>query len=230
MTVRAWCGALAGIVMLGAVQAPAQAHPHVWIDADYTFDLGPGQVLRTVDVEWRFDELYSQATARIIDMDLDQEVSPAELRELIDEAMKNLEEWSYYLDLRQRQGEREVRLKTGKATGGRATLEDGILVFRFTVPVFSPVSLDGASLTVRGYDPTLYIGVEPAEDRPVRFAPEQPGCRSFVGASPEPPSRSLLGGGMLVPDQQVPDDIEPGAEGIGFAFARVITLTCKAAG
>lgn len=222
-----WAGrAGAALMVLTGASAPALAHPHVWIDARYELKAGADRLVRAVAVEWAFDEVYSQASLDIIDTDQDQTLSPAELDELIDGAIRRLKEWSYYLDLRQARDGTERRIAVGTVTERRATLESGRLVFRFTIPLATPVSLEGAPLRLRGYDPTLFIGVDPVDGRPLTLSPPQPDCRTETSLPQEPPSRPLMGGPVLVPDKDVPADIAPGTEGIGFAFARVLTISC----
>lgn len=226
---RVWrSGVSTGAVLLLAVAgaAPAAAHPHVWIDARYDLKVGTDRLVRAVAVEWTFDEVYSQASQEIIDTNQDHTVSPEELDELIDGAIRRLKDWHYYLDLRQDSGGKERRIGVGTVTDRKATLEKGQIVFRFTVPLATPVALEGGRLRLRGYDPTLFIGVDPVERHPLTLSPPQPGCLAETGLPQEPPSRPLMGGPTLVPDKNVPKDIKPGTEGIGFAFARVITLTC----
>lgn len=228
MMVRQWAWGLALAAGVWGAQ-PAQAHPHVWIDARYQMQVGPDRTVRAVAVEWTFDEIYSQASVDIIDTNQDHTLSPDELQELIDGAITRLKEWHYYLDLRQGSG-RDRRVAVGVVTERRATMEKDRLVFRFTVPLVRPVPLTDGPLLLRGYDPTLFIGVDPADGRALTLSPPQPDCRVDTSLPQEPPSRPLMGGPTLVPDKNVPKDIKPGTEGIGFAFARVMTLTCGTEG
>lgn len=202
------CAAAATVLM----PAAAAAHPHVWIDAGATLRLTSDGRVAAVEVVWTFDDLYSEAT--VIDT---PGRTPEDLRPLIDEAVVNLEEWRYFLDLR----DGGTQVPYGRVETYDAVWRDGLLTYRFVVPLAEPLDPAEADLSFRLYDPTFYIDIAIPEGASVSLAPARPGCS--VARRPAAAKPDLT---ILAQDYQSPD-VEPGSEGIGGAFAETWTVTCR---
>src|SRR5690606_30211067 len=89
-------GAAGLALLLGAgLAAPAQAHPHVWIDAraEVLFDGGAVVGIRH---HWQFDEYFSAWAIQGMDADGDGVLTASELQPLANENIVGLDYYSYY--------------------------------------------------------------------------------------------------------------------------------------
>lgn len=195
---------------------PASAHPHVWIDARLTVDFAPGDRVRALKVTWRLDELYSQTAVAGLDVDGDG-YEEAELRPLVEDAMRHLDEWFYFTDVRAD----EKRVKTAPVTNYRAFMDGDRLTYVFTLPLAQPVKPGGPlGLRIRLFDPSLFIGVELEKQDPVTLAGASKACVQGIVPAPGFEETLLLGEGAFT------QEVEPGTEGPGGRFAETVTITC----
>lgn len=211
-----FAGSLALFASLTFAGSPAQAHPHVWIDATVGIAVTTEAKARSVTVTWMFDEMYSTVAVFGLDTDGDGVTSSAELEPLIGESMVSLQEWGYFLDVRQD----DARLKTGKAVDAVASLEDGRLVYRYTVPLAAPADLTAAPLVVRAFDPSFYIDISFPEDASVALGEAPAACGAWI-TEPPPMQETMLGEAALLNT-----DFAPGSEGLGGQYAQKVTVTC----
>ncbi len=211
-----FAGSLALLASLTFAGGSAQAHPHVWIDATVGIAVTAGAEARSVAVTWMFDEMYSTVAVFGLDTDGDGVTSSAELELLIGESMVSLQEWNYFLDVRQD----GARLKTGKAVDAVASLEDGRLVYRYTVPLAAPADLNAAPLVVRAFDPSFYIDVSFPEDASVALGAAPAACSARI-TEPPPMQETMLGEAALLDN-----DFAPGSEGLGGQYAQKVTVAC----
>lgn len=213
-----WRLLVAALLGMGALwrAAPALAHPHVWIDVRLTVAYDPDGRVTSLGMQWRLDELYSQASIAGLDGNGDGLYAPSELHPLIDEAMQALEEWFYFLDV-QANGQ---RLRTKPARDYRAFLDKGHLVYAFTLPLDAPVRPDPDGLRLRVFDPSLYIGLKLTDETPVVFAEAPAACTSRI--IPAPGFAETL----LLNETTFSQEVQPGTDGLGGRFAETVILTC----
>lgn len=206
--------ATASALLALAPWAPAEAHPHVWIDAALRLDFAADGTVRSVGVTWTFDEMYSEVSVQGLDRDGDGAYAAAELAPMVEEAMGSLEEWLYFLDVRQ-EGR---RLSTGRATDASAEFRDGRLTYRFTVPLNTAAA---APLEIKAYDPSFYIDVGLADAGAVTLRGAPAGCAVSVSDPPPMEEMMLMGEAALLNTE-----VEPGSEGLGGRFAQTMSVTC----
>lgn len=199
---------------------PAQAHPHVWIDAALRLDVAPDGRMRAVAVTWTFDELYSQVSVEGLDADGDGTYSGEELAPMIAEAMTALEEWRYFLSLRQ--GGR--RLAISRAVDAGASFANGRLSYTFTVPLAEPVSLPAGPVLLRAFDPSFYIDIGLPEAAAVRLDDAPTGCAATITDPAPMEEMMLMSEAAALAAAPAPDDAD---DGLGGRFAQTVTLTCE---
>jgi ABC-type uncharacterized transport system substrate-binding protein len=174
MRTSALMAAAACALIWGVPAGPAAAHPHVWITDATTF-VFEGRRLVGLRHHWTFDEFFGSFVIEQHDLDGDDLFSPAETTALRQGAFDNLAEFGYFTHLRI-DGEawplREVE-------GFAARIEDGVLVYEFTLPLPEPVDPAAAALAVGVYDPEYYVEVLLDENDPVRFAGLPSGACTF---------------------------------------------------
>lgn len=213
-----------GCIALCGMVVPALAHPHVWIDAQVQPKFSASGLLTDLRVIWRMDELYSQTSVHGYDKNGDEHYSADELHPLITQAMDALQEWFYFTDIRQ--GGKRVAVK--KPTVFQARMEGDRLVYDFTLPLVSSVSLTHDPLRVRLFDPSYYIEIDLAKKTPVLLDDMPKGCRSAILPARGLQETSLLSMGMGLSEQTYTSvESKPGTEGFGGPFAQTVKLSCE---
>jgi ABC-type uncharacterized transport system substrate-binding protein len=154
--------------------APAAAHPHVWI-TDVTTFVFEGRQLVGVRHRWTFDELFGSFVIEEHDVDGDGRFDPAETATLRQSAFDNLEEFDYFTHLRIDGDPWQLR----EIESFAASIEDGVLVYEFTLPLPEPVDPAAVALAVGVYDPEYYVEVLLDEHDPVRFTGLPSGACTF---------------------------------------------------
>jgi ABC-type uncharacterized transport system substrate-binding protein len=155
----------AALALASAVWAgPAAAHPHVWIDAVATFLFEERQLVG-LRHRWAFDEFFGSFVVEEHDTDGDGALDPAEIEAIRDAAFSNLREFGYFTHVRidgKALPLHEVRDFT-------ARLDNGVLVYEFTMPLPEPIDPGAERFTVGIYDAEYYVEVLLDQDDPVRF-------------------------------------------------------------
>ncbi len=216
MTSHRLSAPLLALCALLAEGGEAAAHPHVWIDAHLSLTLDAEERLTRLQVRWTMDELYSQVAVDGLDTNGDGLYAPDELSPLIADAMVNLKEWFYFTDIRA-DGE---RLPTREATDYEAHMDGDRLVYRFTLPLEHPLRPGPDGVTIRLFDPSLYIGVELLKKRPVSLDQPSESCQYRV--LPAPGMEEAL----MMSESLFAQEVEPGTDGPGGRFAERVVLTC----
>ena len=165
--------ALAPLLLVDEI-APAAAHPHVWITAVTTFVLEDRQLV-ALRHRWTFDEFFGSFVIEERDLDGDGRFDPAETAALRQGAFDNLEEFDYFTHLRIDGHAWPLRAIEAFA----ARIEDGVLVYEFTLALPQPVDPAAADLALGVYDSEYYVEVLLDEHDPVRFAGLPSGACTF---------------------------------------------------
>jgi ABC-type uncharacterized transport system substrate-binding protein len=166
--------ALVPLLLLVGEVAPAAAHPHVWITDVTTFVFEDRQLV-ALRHRWTFDEFFASFVIEEHDLDGDGRFDPAETAALRQAAFDNLEAFDYFTHLRI-DGE-PWPLRAIEAFGAR--IEDGVLVYEFTLSLPRPVDPEAVDLAVGVYDSEYYVEVLLDEHDPVRFAGLPSGACTF---------------------------------------------------
>ncbi|WPZ35746.1 DUF1007 family protein [Thalassobaculum sp. OXR-137] len=193
----------------------AEAHPHVWIDVRTTVVTDEAGRVAAVEQEWLFDPIYSAYVTGGAD--------PASakgrkaLADLMDESMRNLREYDYFMRVRAD----GARLALADVAGGYTSQMSGDrLIYRFTVPLKQPVDPRGHDLDIAVFDPTYYIEMLHLEGDVVAFkGPNATGCGARI-VQPAPDMDAIALAQSLDKDATADDTL-------GAQFAETVIVTCK---
>ncbi|WP_420346711.1 DUF1007 family protein [Pelagibius sp.] len=198
------------------VSQPAQAHPHVWIESKTRILFDADQRVRALEIEWRFDEFYSVFAVEGLDVNGDGRFDEPELQPLAEVNVTSLRDYRYftYVSVDGRDAE------YGKVVDFGSTFEDGLLSLRFVLPLAQPVDPRLENVGFTSYDPSFYISIDAAKDRPVTFA----------GPAPERCDlRMERGGGTESLNIAETDIFDSAGLSIAAQFATHVTLDCPPA-
>lgn len=168
----------------------ATAHPHVFIEVQPTLVFAKGRIVG-VQVDWRFDELFSAAVVRDFDADRDHRFSAAELERLKVGAFDNLQSFGYFTHFLW-DGRMEVPNTVQDFT---AFVEQDRLVYRFVVRPPRFVDPRRVSYGLLFFDETYYVDLRLVEGKPVAITGAV-GCSTEVDKNPDLPDY----GGMFLPE------------------------------
>ncbi len=216
--------ALAPVATLGAGTHAAQAHPHVWIDADAGLSVVEGK-LSALSITWTFDEFYSAYSVEDMDGDGDGKPDQPAMDAMIDQAMGDLEPWRYFTDLRLD----GLKVAFGPPEAVSATFEGGRMAYAFTLPVADPIPLDRSEgITLRLYDPSFYIDVGLSDTTEGGTGPgafwktDAPAGCTLSEENPEGFRETTIADTLAIAEE-----VQPGEEGLGAAYAQTIRIHCS---
>jgi ABC-type uncharacterized transport system substrate-binding protein len=204
-----------------AFATPALTHPHAWIEtrSDVVFD-DQGRIA-AINVEWDFDQWYSEMAVEGLDENGDGFYSAGELRPLARENLIALKDYDYFV--KARAGAEAV--KYGDVSQYGMIYSNGILKMHFTLPLAQPVDPFAAEFVYRIYDPSFYIAIDFAENNPLALLGNPPDpCRielrpAPTGAEIEATRDMLAEKGQ---DWQPPEE-----DDFGSMFAQPVAVVCK---
>ncbi|CDM23684.1 hypothetical protein BN940_06076 [Castellaniella defragrans 65Phen] len=204
----------AACLCLALRPAPAQAHPHAWIDVRSTVVLSPGGAFTAIREQWLFDELYSAA---VMDgMAGDSPSGKASAQDFAAMAIENLGPYDYFTKISA--GGHAVRL--GQATEFTGAMQGGKLLLSFTAPLAEPVDPAARPVSYAIYDPSYFIRM--------MHRPEQPpaiegaagrACRLRV-VPPDPSPEDVARAYALDRGAQAEEDL-------GDLFAERVHIQCE---
>lgn len=187
---RALAGAFAVLSLCGS-EPPADAHPHVWIEAEVVVPLTEGKV-HAIEVRWRFDDAFGAVAIADFDGDGDGRLNAAEAATLAANSLESLRDFGYFthlaLDGEDVDTDRVERLEVREAAG--------ILRYTLIVPLPRPVDPTVTAISFALYDPSYYTEVSLGQIDPVRLVGGWPtGCRPEASEDP----RHAIYFGMVYP-------------------------------
>ena len=204
-----------------AVATPALAHPHAAIEtrSDVVFD-DQGRIA-AINIEWDFDENYSEMAVEGLDTNGDGFHSAGELRPLARENLIALKDYDYFV--KARAGAEAVAY--GEVTEYGSIYSNGVLKMHFTIPLARPLDPFAAEFVYRIYDPSFYIAID--------FALESP--LALLGNAPEPCSIELRPAPTGTEVESTRDMLSekdqnwqpPEEEDFGSMFAQPVAVVCK---
>lgn len=159
-----WLASAAALLLSGGRPAPVGAHPHVWIDAVVTFVFEDRQLV-ALRHHWTFDEFFGSFVIEEHDVDGDGTFDAAEVSAIRDSAFSNLREFDYFTHVRIDGDE----LPLHEVSAFTARLEDGVLVYEFTMPLPAPLDPGESAFAASVYDVEYYVEVLLDQYDPVRF-------------------------------------------------------------
>jgi len=190
--------ALAGLGLAGGLAAPAQAHPHVWIDNTATFVFAQGKIA-TIRLRWEFDEIFSASLISQFDKNKDKKLDAAEIKELEKGAFSNLANYGYFTYVTVD----DKPVPTVRVTGFTARIEKDKLVYEFAVPLDQPVDPLAQAFSFAVYDLEYFVELDMGgrERDGARYEGNAGlACKATVG---ENPSKRIYSGQVAPPEMRL---------------------------
>lgn len=154
------------LVLWAFMPMGAQAHPHVFIDARFAYVMKEGKVTG-IRSYWIFDPIFSMELIRSFDADKNGAFDPAEGKKMADTVLENLK-YYHYLTFLRLGGE---TLPATRPTEFAATLQKDRVGFSLLTPLPKPIDPAKDDISVYSYDPSYYIEVNVAKEKPAFFEP-----------------------------------------------------------
>ncbi|MGC9313834.1 MAG: DUF1007 family protein [Sediminispirochaetaceae bacterium] len=144
--------------------APVNAHPHMFIDTEVTFEFDRDS-LKGFWVQWYFDVIFTASIRLDYDYDKDGRFNDGEVRDIEQNAFRNLRNFHYFTSVIREDGMVEVE----EVRGFDAWLENDQLVYRFFVPYRIPLTAETTRLSLIIFDETFFCDILYREDSPVHI-------------------------------------------------------------
>ena len=198
------------------------AHPHVWIDMQSSVVFTDDGLIKGVDVEWTFDDAYTQMALDGLDVDGDGLYSQDELAPLTKENIESLKDYEYFTVMRAN-GEQQ---KIGEVTDAGQIWSNNKLTLHFQVPLERPIDPKKEEFMLKVYDPEFFIDLEyPADDAVDVTGKIPPSCKLVV--KPVPTDAELDQTRTMLSTKGT--DWKPETdEDFGAMFAQAVSIACKA--
>ncbi len=158
---------LAGfLVLLGfiATVSDGWSHPHVWIDTVATFVFDRGKVV-AVRLEWTFDDFFSDFLLSKYDTNKDRRFDEKEVKQIQEQAFSSLKDLNYFTHIYIA----NKKLALREVSDFSADYHQGKAVYRFTIPLPSPVDPMTVPVDLSVYDESFYVDVRFDQAEPIRF-------------------------------------------------------------
>ncbi|MGF1659820.1 MAG: DUF1007 family protein [Rubrimonas sp.] len=196
----------------------AQAHPHVFIDAEAGFVFDAEGRLASVEIVWRYDAFSSLFLLEDMGLDPDGDGALTEAERAALAADQTDWPETFAGDSYLRIGGEAAALSP--ARDGSAALEDGRVVVRFRRDLAEPAPAQGLQARLELYDPSYFFAYaltgEPAlRDAPAACAAQ---ARRF---DPDAAASELLASLATLGREETPED-----PNVGAAFADAALLRC----
>lgn len=159
-------------VALALAATTARAHPHIWIDAGAELRFADGRLV-AIEQRWVFDEVFSDFIRQEHDRDGDGRFDAEETEAVRREAFESLAELGWLTHLRI--GEEHVALPEAQAF--TVAVEEGLVVYRFSLPLPEPADPSGGPVVLSLYDETYYIDILLVAEQAVRLTGAPEACR-----------------------------------------------------
>jgi ABC-type uncharacterized transport system substrate-binding protein len=217
MVVRICAIALACV----ALSAPALSHPHAWIEtrSDVVFD-DDGRIT-AINVEWVFDQWYSELAVEGLDTNNDGYYSAGELHPLARENLIALKDYGYFVYARL--GGKAVDYAEVSQYG--MIYNSGSLMMYFTLPLAEPIDPFGGEFVYRIYDPSFFIAIDFAETKPLAALgnlPEPCG----IELRPPPTGAEIESTKNMLAEKDA-EWQPPEEQDFGSMFAQPVAVVCK---
>lgn len=202
-----------GLIGLLAFQAPASAHPHVFVDVDVELDVAEDGGLRGINYDWTFDDMYSAFAMQGLPK-ANGAPPEAALAKVADAIIGKLDDVDYFTKAVAEGHE----LQAMGAQQAHASFDNGRLRLTFTVALRA---IGGAAekVNVQVFDPQYVVAVSVKDGARVR--------------GPARCTHKLLRAGPLDPNdaRQLDDSLRTNqlAANFGSKLATTIALDCSVA-
>ena len=198
--------------------APADAHPHVFVDAKTEIVFDQSGKMAAVRNIWQFDEAFTQYAIQGLDANGDGKITDAELKPLADVNVKSLAEFKFFTYLTV--GRDQAKFLPPKEYwlefhGGRLTLF-------FTLPMEKPM-VPGKHAMLEIFDPEYFVAFTFVKDNPIKLLGAPATCKATY-RPPQPLDASTMQVLAAIPADQ--HDIPPDLVQAASVLANHITVSC----
>ncbi|MFK7791429.1 MAG: DUF1007 family protein [Devosiaceae bacterium] len=169
---------------------PAQAHPHVWVDAAAELIFDDVGALTQVRHAWRFDEAFSSYLMLGLDVNGDGVYSREETAELAEVNVTSLADFHFFTSIAgaattDRLG--DLYSETFGSPQDYYLEHDGVnTTLHFTLPLENPVMAPQHDMVIVDiFDPEYFVAFSLIENDPVRMAGAPEACGLSIDEPPE---------------------------------------------
>jgi ABC-type uncharacterized transport system substrate-binding protein len=152
------------MIIISFSTLPLLAHPHVFIDNRISVVFND-KGLAGFRHEWIFDEMFSSTIIREFDLDADGKFNEKEIKGLVKGAFSNLKEYNYFTDIAINGNQFKIK----EFKDFHAEIDSGAMIYEFFLPCEVPVSRLIQEVTIAVYDPTYFVQVLWASQKPCAF-------------------------------------------------------------
>jgi ABC-type uncharacterized transport system substrate-binding protein len=199
-----------------------QAHPHVWIEMQSDVVFTDDGMIKGVDLEWTFDDGYTQMALDGLDVDGDGLYSQDELAPLTKENIESLKDYEYFTVMRAN-GEQQ---KISKVTDFGQIWSNNKLTLHFQVPLEKPVDPRKNEFMVKVYDPEFFIAIDYVTENPVDVVGKIPeSCKLVVKPVPTDAELDQTRTMLATKGKDWKPEV---SEDFGAMFAQAVSIACKA--
>ncbi|MFD2646856.1 DUF1007 family protein [Devosia albogilva] len=155
----------------GGFAVPAQAHPHIFIDAELAVVMDGNAAVTGLRHDWTFDSAFSAWMVQGLDTNGDGITAPEEMQELADENMLGLAEYGFYTTA----GDVASPMTFRSAGDQRMRFEDGRVTLSFSLVADTPQPV-GSGFELGVYDPEYYVAISFGDASDVRLETAPAAC------------------------------------------------------
>jgi ABC-type uncharacterized transport system substrate-binding protein len=209
------------MALLACASALASAHPHVWIEMRSDIVFTDDGLIKGVNLEWTFDDAYTQMALDGLDADGDGVYSQAEIEPLTKENIASLKDYGYFTVMRFG-GEKQA---IGEVTEFGQIWSNDKLSLHFHVPLKTPVDPAKGEFTLKVYDAEFFIAIDYVKDDPVAVLGKIPAACKLV-VKPVPTDAELEATREMLSTKGT--DWQPeNNEDFGAMFAQAVAIECQ---
>lgn len=177
-------------------------------------------LIKGVNLEWSFDDGYTQMALDGLDTNGDGVYSQDELDPLTRENIASLKDYEYFTVMRVNGDRQEI----GEVTDYGQIWSNGKLELHFHVPLKTPVDPRKGEFTVKVYDPEFFIAMDYEPDQPVSVIGNMPSSCKLV-VKPVPTDAELDQTRLMLSTKG--KDWKPeNNEDFGAMFAQPVLIAC----
>jgi ABC-type uncharacterized transport system substrate-binding protein len=207
-------------MMATCVATPARAHPHVWIEMQSDVVFTDDGLIKGVNLEWTFDDAYTQMALDGLDADGDGLFSQTELSPLTKENIASLKDYGFFIVMRANSEQQKI----GEVTDFGQIWSNNKLTLHLQVPLEKPVDPKTQEFTFKVYDPEFFIAIDYAGDDPVDVVGKMPASCKLV-VKPVPTDAELDQTRTMLSTKGT--DWQPeNPEDFGAMFAQAVSIAC----
>ena len=205
-----------------AAAAPAEAHPHVWVQMQSDVVFNDQGLISAVNVAWTFDDAYAQLALDGLDKNGDGVYDPTELEPLTRENLDSLKDYNYFTYVRYDNKPQAI----GTPVDAGQIYSENKLQLHFQVPLVTPLDPTKGEFVLKTYDPEFFIAFDYVKDDPVSVIGNMPQTCQLV-VKPVPTDAQIAQTKAMLATKGT--DWKPSEEeDFGSLFAQPVTIQCKA--